>query len=505
MKRLFLLLGMAVCPVLVVTPALCQNTDSFSFASLRQRARELAQKEYKPETGPELPDYLKKLTYDDFQGIRFLPQDGPWEGDGLRFTFQFFHEGFLYHDPVRVYLVDQGKVSEFKFSPNQFDYGRNRFPRPVPPDLHFAGLRVLYPLNSPGKQDEVAAFLGASYFRVIGAQQRYGASFRGLAIDTAEPTGEEFPRFTDFWIQKPGQADTSVTLYALLNSPSVAGAYRLIIHPGKATQVEVQSSLFFRKVPTKLGLAPMSSMFLMGENRTTYIPDFRPEVHDSDGLLIQSNTERCLWRPLSNPEKKPVISRFPQNTFVGFGLLQRDRQFSHYQDLAGRYELRPSLWAQPRKGFGAGTIELVEIPSPNEYNDNIVAYCVPGEKPVRGQELQCAYELYACLNEPESCRLLRVEATRIAPEHAQSPARFVIDFNGQDLPPLPADSPVEATVWASRGKVKNLVTEKNEVTGGWRVFFDVTDLGKEAVDLSLYLHLGQQLLSETWLYHYQQP
>ena len=505
MKRVFLPLGISVCHLLVGSPVFGQDSASFSFGTLRQKARELAQSEYKQEAGPELPDYLKMLSYDDFQRIRFRPGKGPWDGEGLRFSFQFFHRGFIYHDPVRVHLVEQGKVREFKFNPDQFDYGRNHFPQPVPSDLRFAGLRVLYPMNSPGKQDEVAAFLGASYFRVIGARQQYGASFRGLAIDTAEPTGEEFPRFTDFWIQKPGPSDTSVTLYALLDSPSVAGAYRLIIHPGNATRVEVQTSLFFRKVPAKLGLAPITSMFLMGENRTRYLPDFRPEVHDSDGLLIQSNAERCSWRPLMNPEKQPLVSRFPQNTFVGFGLLQRDRQFCHYQDLAGRYELRPSLWVQPREGFGGGTIELVEIPTPNEYNDNIVAYCVPREKPARGQEFQCGYELSACLSEPETCKLLRVVATRIAPEHDKSPTRFVIDFNAKDLPSVAADSPVAATVWASRGKVKNLVTEKNEVTGGWRAFFDLADLGKDAAELSLYLHVGNRVLSETWLYHYQLP
>lgn len=503
MKQLSLWLGVCLCHLVAPNVSFCQSAGTFSYGALLSKAKELAEGEYQPDNDPGLPDSLKNLSYDDYQCIRFLPQKGPWQAESLRFTFQFFHRGFIYQAPARIYLVDQGQVREFGFDPAQFDYGRNHFPHPVPLGLHFAGLRVLYPLNSPNKQDEVAAFLGASYFRVIGAQQRYGASFRGLAVDTAEPSGEEFPRFTDFWIQKPAPADTNLTLYALLNSPSVAGAYRMVIEPGTTTKVGVEAGLFFRKVPQKVGIAPMTSMFLVGENRTHYLPDFRPEVHDSDGLLIQSNTEFCLWRPLINPQKQHLVSQFPQPDLKAFGLLQRDRQFADYEDLAGRYELRPSLWVQPVRGWGKGTVELVEIPSPNEWNDNVVAYWVPQEKPRRGEELHYAYDLFACLAQPERCKLWRVEATRITPEHDKTPLRFVIDFNGDQGSALAADAAIEASVWASRGKVQNLVTEKNEVTGGWRTFFDLTGSGSDPVDLSLVLHQDNQVLSEAWRYHYE--
>lgn len=501
MKRLSLLVGVHLC-LLFTRPALCEQASPF-YATLREKARGLVQADYKPDA-LELPDFLKKMSYDDFQCIHFRPEEGPWQAEGHRFSFQFFHEGFIYHEPVHIHLVEQGQVSEFPFSPKEFDYGRNHFPQPLPADLGFAGLRVLYPLNSPGKQDEVASFLGASYFRVIGGRQRYGASVRGLALDTAEPSGEEFPRFTDFWIEKPAASDAAVKIYALLNSPSVAGAYRFTIQPADRTRVEVESSLFFRKIPKKIGIAPLTSMFLMGENRTRYLADFRPEVHDSDGLLIQTNAEQCLWRALTNPEKEHVVSQFPGSTPTGFGLLQRDRRFGHYQDLAGRYELRPSLWVQPQGSWGAGAVELVEIPSPNEFNDNIVAYWVPQEKPTRGQEVHCAYNLFACLDEPETGKLWRVDATRITPEHDKTPPRFVIDFNCKGVPALPADARVETSVSASHGKVQNVVTEKNEVTGGWRTFFDLAGAGKEPAELGLVLHLGNQVLSENWVYRYQQ-
>ena len=487
-----------------LSPAVSQE-PSFSFESLRTKARDLAANEYRSDSNPDLPEYLKKLGYDDYQRIRFIPTQGPWQSDHLRFSFQFFHRGFLYQAPVRIHLLEAGRISDFQSSPRQFDYGNLHFQQPPPDGLHFAGVRVLYPLNSADKQDEVAAFLGASYFRVIGAQQRYGGSFRGLAIDTAEPSGEEFPRFTDFWIEKPGAQDTSLRMYALLDSPSVSGAYRFVIEPGQTARVEVEASIFFRKDVKKLGIAPITSMFLVGENRTRFIPDFRPEIHDSDGLLVQTNAQQCLWRPLVNPDKEHVVTRFPAGPLNGFGLLQRDRQFDHYQDLAGRYELRPGLWVQPGKAWGTGAVELVEIPSPNEWNDNIVAYWVPQEKPNRGQEFHIAYTLLASSAEPETCKLLRVEATRITPEHEKIPPRFVIDFGGKDLPSPAPDAPVESTAQASHGTIRNLVTEKNEVTGGWRCFFDLADAGKEPVDLRLFLRVGSEVISETWVYHYRLP
>jgi glucans biosynthesis protein len=482
-----------------------QGASLFSYEELRSRARKLATEEYRPETNPQLPEFLKKLSYDDYQKIRFIPTQGPWQSDHLRFTFQLFHRGFIYVDPVRMHLVEAGHVRDFQFSARQFDYRDVRLPEPLSADLQFAGVRVLYPMNSLEKQDEVASFLGASYFRLIGAQQDYGASFRGLAIDTAEPSGEEFPRFTDFWIEKPSANDTSVRLFGLLDSASVAGAYRFVIQPGKTARIEVEASLFFRKAVKKLGTAAITSMFFFGENRTRFVPDFRPEVHDSDGLLIQTNAGQCLWRPLVNPEKEHVVTQFPVSTLGGFGLLQRDRQFDHYQDLAGRYERRPSLWVQPGKGWGPGTVELVEIPSPNEWNDNIVAYWVPQEKPSRGQEFRCQYTLLASSGEPEESKLLRVEATRIAPEHDKAPPRFVVDFTAKGVASPAADAPVEASVYASRGSIRNLVTEKNEVTGGWRCFFDLADAGNDPVELGLFLHKGSEVLSETWSYHYQQP
>ncbi|HTL16868.1 MAG TPA: glucan biosynthesis protein, partial [Patescibacteria group bacterium] len=447
---------------------------------------------------------FKKLNYDDYQAIHFIPAQGPWQSEGLKFTFQFFHRGFIYPDPVRIQLVDGDRVRPFQFSPKQFEYPKKLADSALSNDVNFAGLRILYPLNSPDKQDEVAAFLGASYFRLVGAHQRYGASARGLAIDTAESSGEEFPRFTDFWIEKPGTLDGSMRLYALMDSPSVAGAYQFVVQPGEISQIEVEATVFLRKDVKKLGVAALTSMFLMGENRTHMIPDFRPEVHDSDGLLIRTEQD-WLWRPLRNPEKEHVVSTFAEPTIKGFGLLQRDRQFDHYQDLVSRYELRPGLWVEPRGNWGTGAVELVEIPSPVEYNDNMVAYWVPGNKAARGQEFHWTYRISACANDPQNAKLMRVEATRITPEHDKSPPRFVIDFGGDPASSPPANAQVETAVHVSHGTIRNVVSEKNPVTGGWRSFFDLADAGNKPVDLRLFLHRGKDVLSETWVYRYQSP
>ncbi len=496
--------GAGLCLGAEVSPGGAAPTGAgFSFEALREQAQALAAKPFQPDNGVALPDFLKNLDYDGYQQIEYRPDRGPWFKDHLRFTFQFFHPGYLYKDPVRIHLIENGRGDDFPFSPDQFKYGTNRFPKPLPPGLAFAGLRVLYPVNRPDKQDEVASFVGATFFRLLGAHQVYGAAARGLAIDTAEPNGEEFPRFTDFWVEKPGAQADALRLFALLNSPSAAGAYQFLIKPGQTTVVDIEASVFFRKPVEKVGLAPLTSMYFKGKTTTRYIPDFRPEIHDSDGLLVHEDS--WLWRPLINPEKKFQITRFPSAHLRGFGLLQRDRDFRDYQDLQARYDKRPSLWVQPQNDWSTGAVELVEIPTPNEWNDNIIVYWVPQPKPAAGQELHWTYSLSACLAVPEQPPLLRVRATRLSPGTDKTPPRFVIDFSGDTLAGTATNAPVAAQVSATHGQVQNLVTARNEVTGGWRAFFDLVNAGKDPVELRLFLHRGPEVLSETWSYRYQAP
>jgi glucans biosynthesis protein len=475
----------------------------FSFATVRELARTLAAADYQPEQNTDLPEALKKLTYDEYKMIRFRPEHSLWKDDHVRFLAQFFHRGYLYRDPVKIHVINDGQVSDAVFSPEQFDYGTNRVPKELPASLQYGGFRLLYPLNSAQKMDEVAEFLGASYFRALGASQRYGSSMRGLAIDTAEPTGEEFPRFTEFWLQKPPQLAYGIHVYALLNSPSVAGAYSFVIESGAATTVEVEASLFFRKSPKKIGLAPLGSLFLTGQNRTRYFPDYRPQVHDADGLQIESGDGNWIWRPLVNPVKTYRISRFAVQELKGFGLMQRDRDFDDYDDLQSRFELRPSYWIEPTGHWGPGAVELVEIPTLNDYNDNIVAYWTPAEKLAPEHELHLTYRVSALLKGPEHAPPLRVSSTRIRPENGDSPPRFVIDFAGITPRQDDLNSAAAAKVQVSRGQARNLVVQTNEASGGWQVFFDLAGTGDDQTDLRLCLQAGQEPASETWVYDYQ--
>jgi glucans biosynthesis protein len=471
----------------------------FAFETLRQQAAATATRPYEPPPD-NLPDYLKKLSYDTYQMIRFRASSGPWQAGKLPFTLQFFHPGWLYKDPVRIHLIEAGQVKEFLFSPADFEYGTNHFPQPLPTGAHFAGLRILYPVNIPSKQDEVASFVGASYFRLLGKGQRYGASARALAIDTAEPSGEEFPRFTEFWIERPDRHASALNFFAQLDSPSATGAYRFVLKPGKVTVLEVEAYVFLRKDVKKLGLAPLTSMFLVGANRTRYIPDYRPEVHDSDSLLVETATGEWQARPLINPEKTFHVSRFPGDEIKGFGLLQRQREFSDYEDLGARYDLRPDLWVNPSRPWGPGDLELVEIPTPTEFNDNVVAYWIPKQKAVARQNFHVTYSLTASLADPPRPTLLAVHSTRIDPPHASKPPRFFIDFAGRPPVALSPEAAVAADVKASRGEIQNLVVQTNDVTGGWRMFFDLVASGGNPVQLQAVLRFGKRALSETWVY-----
>jgi glucans biosynthesis protein len=479
------------------------ETESFSFAAARDLARALAAKDFQPPQNADLPDELKKLDYDQYQAIRFRPEHNLWKDDHVRFAVQFFQRGYLFQDPVKIHVIDGGRVRDVAFSPEDFDYGTNRIPKDLPGKLQFGGFRLLYPLNSPQKMDEVTEFLGASYFRVLGAGQRYGSSMRGLAIDTAEPTGEEFPRFTEFWLEKPPALAGGMRLYALLDSPSVAGAYRFVIEPGETTRVQVEASLFFRRTPQKIGLAPLGSLFMKGENSTRSFPDYRPQVHDADGLLVEAGESDWLWRPLVNPVKTHWISRFPAAEGKKFGLVQRDREFHDYEDLGSRFERRPSYWIEPGERWGAGATELVEIPTPNDYNDNVVAYWAPRSIPAPGQELHLTYRVSALLAGPDEGPLLRVRSTRLRPENGSQPPRFVIDFAGNAPHPADLSRPGSAKVEITEGTVQNLIVQTNDAAGGWQVFFDLLGAGDKRTALRLRLQAGNQPESETWVYDYQ--
>lgn len=475
-------------------------TASFDLNTVAEKAQKLAKDSFQDTKSP-VPDWLLKITYDQWRQIRFRPDQAVWRGDKLPFQVQFFHPGLYYNRTVVVNIVDHTGIHPVPFSPSQFDYGKNDFASKVPQELGFAGFRVHAPFKTPKYYDEVIVFLGASYFRAVGRDQVFGLSARGLAIDTAEPSGEEFPFFKEFWVVRPTAKAKEITVYALLDSPSAAGAYRFVIRPGEETTVKVDQLLYFRQEVKKLGIAPLTSMFLHGENTVRQFEDFRPEVHDSDGLLLHFDTGEWLWRPLDNPRSLNVTG-FQMSKPKGFGLIQRDRDFSHYQDLETRPDLRPSAWQEARTDFGAGRVELVEIPTKADTNDNIVTYWVPAKMPKAGESLAVGYTMYWYGDDPARPPAGRVVATRRDRGTVEGAYRFVVDFAGKQLEALPRDTVLRGVVTIASGaqsaELLDQHVEKNSVTSGWRLTFQVRTKQKTAVELRAFLDKGGEALTETW-------
>lgn len=475
---------------------------AFEFADVSQRARQLAEKPFRDEP-PNLPSELQNLTYQQYWDIRYKAERHLWRGTRLPFEIAFFHRGSRFARPVRINVVTSDGVRPIKFDPNDFDYGGNKLDPKKLASLGFAGFRVHYPLNTPRQKDEVLSFIGASYFRALGRGQKYGLSARGLAIDTAVMSGEEFPRFVEFWIEHPSPGARDLKIYGLLDSRRVAGAYQFVVRPGSETTVDVRARLYFRDKMEKLGVAPLTSMYFFGENQPSATEDIRPEVHDSDGLSVHAGTGEWLWRPLVNP-RRLLVTSFAVTSPQGFGLMQRDRAFNNYQDPHMRYELRPSVWIEPKGKWGEGRVELVQIPTPDETNDNIVAFWVPAAVAPK-QPYSFEYRLrWQSLTEtkPPHAWVMQTRRGRAATRKPDNTIGFAVDFVGPALEYLPADAKLDGVVLAeSNAEIVERATFRNDATDGWRVSFRVRRLDdKKPVELRAYLSNGGGPMSEIWTY-----
>lgn len=504
----------AVLLLAIVTgdPAMAQQTaaqpaaterQAFGFDDVVRRAEQLAKQPYQPDR-PELPQAFRNLQYDQYRDIRFRPQQNIWGEEGLPFQVQLFHRGFLFLDRVTINIINERGTRPLAFSRNLFDYGKNKVPAELPKDLGYAGFRILYPLHSEERMDEIVVFLGASYFRAIGQHQNYGVSARGLAINTGLDMPEEFPVFREFWIQKPGPDDTQITVFALLDSQSATGAYRFLIKPGLQTVIDVKARITLRNEVEKLGIAPLTSMFYHGENTDRFMDDFRPEVHDSDGLLIVSGSGERIWRPVVNPVKLR-ITQFAVTNLRGFGLMQRDRDFDHYQDTEAIYHTRPSVWVETLGDWGEGVVELVEIPSASERNDNLVAFWSPAKPLPPKTPAEFEYRLHFALNPEAQLKGGRTISTRIGaggtdvPDHSRR--KFVIDFAGPALKKLdPEKANVEAVCNTSSGRITEAIAHHNRFLDGWRLFFELIPEEGKPADLRCFLRRGKDILTETWVY-----
>jgi len=493
-----LALLLTVCSVLTGPSAY-----AFDFADVAQRAKVLSQSTYK-KPASNLPKTVDGLSYDQYRDIRFDTDKALWRSAKLPFEVAFFHQGLFYDHPVKINEVMHNKVREIKFDPKSFNYGKNAIDPKQLAQLGFAGFRVHTALNSKKYKDELVVFLGASYFRALGKGQAYGASARGLAIDTAQNSGEEFPQFSEFWLVRPKGNDQELTIYALLDSRRATGAYRFTVKPGTSTQVDVKAQLFLRENVTTLGIAPLTSMYFFGENQRSTVEDYRPEVHDSDGLSVQTGSDQWIWRPLVNP-KRLLVTSFALENPKGFGMMQRERNFSSFQDLEARYEKRPSVWIEPTGKWGKGRIELVQLPTADETNDNAVAFWVPDLMPKPGQPYNVEYTMRwekEAETQPPHAWVTQTRRGHGYVKKVDGSIALIVDFDGPPFKKLPADTKLEGAVTIDgNGKLMESNTYRNEVTGGWRIAvrLDRNDDAKP-VELTAHLRNGKEVLSETWSY-----
>ncbi|GAA4323432.1 glucan biosynthesis protein G [Pigmentiphaga soli] len=489
----------------------CAQAGAFSLDDVTARARTLAASPYAAPAS-NLPPVFSKMQFADYQKIQPRRDKVEWHDLDTPFKLSFYHQGMQFNTPVKINEIVDGAAHEIRYDPDRFDFGDLSFDRQATSRLGYAGFRVLYPINQPGKLDEIMSLLGASYFRVIGKGQVYGLSSRGLAIDTGLPTAEEFPAFREFWIERPQPQDRQLTIYALMDSPRATGAYRFVLRPGEDAIVDVQARVFLRGKVNVLGVAPLTSMFLFGPSQQSATYNFRPALHDSNGLSIHTGDGEWLWRPLNNPHDL-AISTFRVRNPRGFGLLQRGREFSRYEDLKDRYDLRPSAWIEPQGDWGQGQIELVEIPTPDETNDNIVAFWTPDQLPPPGQPLRADYRMHWTMNEPALIdpNVAWVKQTMRTPgeilqanliRHFDGSMGLLVDFEGPALARLPPDAAVNAQVSVNdNAELLDTVLVRNPVIKGWRLSLRVKIKDrKKPVEMRAALVQGDKPLSETWSY-----
>lgn len=471
-------------------------TYPFDRQWLEQRARELSQEEFQPqELDPDHP--LTELSYDQYRAIEFQRGASIWNREDRNFRVGLLHPGFLFKTPVKLNLVSGGVSRGIFYTTDIFNYGNDSDVVKDTEAPGYSGFRVNTPINKPGKWDEFLVFQGGSYFRALGQHNWYGLSARGLAINTAKPTGEEFPTFTEFWIERPAKHANRIVIHALLESPSVTGAYTFTATPGENTVVEVDSVLYPREELEYFGIAPLTSMFMFDATNRSRFDDFRPAVHDSNGLFMALENGEQIWRPLANPVNLQVSS-FMDASPRGFGLLQRSREFDDFEDVEARYQLRPSVWVEPVEGWGAGSVELVEIPSSKEANDNIVAFWRPEQPMEPGRAYRFRHRIYWGMNTPAENHPGRVVASRSGLAVMESKVReFNVDFAAEVIP-----DDLQPHVETSQGKIIDSRGMRLESNGHYRVTFKFDPEGEDLAEFRLWLTSQDKPWGETWLYRW---
>lgn len=483
----------------------CSLAHSFAFDEVVERARTLAAQPYAPPA--QVPRFMRELSYDQYQGIRFDPDQSLWRDSNSRFQVMLFAAGLFYTHPVRLNVVEADGVKPLAFRKGLFDFADPEVERRVPADLGYAGFRLSFPMDGSGEHNQFLVFAGASYFRGVGRDNAWGISGRGVAVDTGLPRGEEFPSFVEFWLERPSPGADAIRFYGLLDGASLSGAYEFVAYPGAVTRLEVKAVLFPREAIELLGVAPLTSMFYYGENTARPVGEWRSEVHDSDGLLLQdASSGEWLWRPLLNPVNLEM-DWFAIDRLAGFGLLQRDTAFTSYQDLGARYERRPSAWVEPRGGWGPGHVVLVQLPTTVETNDNIVAFWAPSAKAEAGGAMTFEWTVRFGGPDPVRAGMARVSNTFVGDGsiigggNVAGAYRVIVDFSGGPLDRRKASSPVIARVTGLDGsEVLEHFVEYNEASKTWRLSILARPAKGRSLDLRAYLADDSAALSETWTY-----
>ena len=477
-------------------------SQPYSFEALVDRQKALATRPFVPAKVRDT-EILNAIDYDAFWKIKYRPEATLEVADG-KAPVRFFHLGRYVQQPVGINVISGKTSRKLRYDENLFEVPADSPAQKLPNDVGFAGFRVM---NERDEADWLA-FMGAAYFRSSGEDGQYGMSARAVAIDVAMPTPEEFPRFTDFYIGPSRTGQHDLTIACLMDGPSITGVLEMDVGKDGLVVMDIRARFYARADIARIGLAPLTSMFWYSQIARPADADWRPEIHDSDGLAIWAGNGERIWRPLNDPARV-MTSSFSGSTPKGFGLLQRDRNFDHYQDDGVFYDKRPSVWVEPKGDWGNGAVQLVEIPTDEETNDNIVAYWI-GETPFRqGQEIALDYRVTWGKDQPNPPKVAIVTATRfgrggiVGKDRPKDTVKFAIDFDGGTLAALPHQTEgVEAVVSASRGEVSLVNAYFVKVGTAWRATFDTTANGGEAVELRCYLKRGEDVLTETWLYQY---
>jgi len=498
------MLKILICLILSLQIDTVQAADNFDFQAVTDKARFLAAQSYRAPVS--VPRFLLDLSYDQYQDIRFDPDKSLWHQHSSPFKVMLIPPGLFYHHAVRIHLIDSEGVHELPFRKDFFTFSNPDLERRIPLDLGYAGFKLTYPLLDKKTQNQFIVFAGASYFRAVGRNNAWGISSRGLAINTGLPSGEEFPSFIEYWLVQPAGNAQEMMVYALLDGPSVSGAYQFSIRPGAQTRVKVRAVLFPRSPLRLPGIAPLTSMFYYGENTGRPTGQWRNQVHDSDGLLLQNGNGEWLWRPLLNPAALEMDYFFTRDV-KGFGLLQRDALFTDYQDLGAHYDIRPSTWVKPEGSWGPGKIVLVQLPSDKETNDNIVAFWTPDKALAPKKAYEVMYDLSFgdpdIANQPTGRCINTFVGDGNMVGGGQTPGsyRIIVDFAGAGLDKLTASAQVKGIVTGlNQTEVLEQFTEYNPALHNWRLSILARTPEDQALELRAFLKSGEQTLTETWSY-----